>query len=125
MNQLFANKLACADLMTKAEQELGAFFSAVKELFGSAQAELSAEDWLHKLTAMRRLPASTREWRLLTVKVSARLASRVNAPKEAIDEGDTGVCRSMMRRLLMLRRKQPSIPRIRISQTKLARRASA
>jgi len=41
--------------MTKAEQELGALFSAVKELFGSAQAKLSAEDWLHELTAMNRL----------------------------------------------------------------------
>jgi hypothetical protein len=74
--------------MTKAEQELGAFFSAVKALFGSAQAELSAEDWLHELPAMSRLPASTREWRLLTLKVSARLASRVNASKEALDSRD-------------------------------------
>jgi hypothetical protein len=35
-NPLSASKLACPDLMTKVEQELGAFFSTVKELFGSA-----------------------------------------------------------------------------------------
>jgi hypothetical protein len=42
--------------MIKAEQELGAFFSAVKELSGSAQPELSAENWLHELPPMSRLP---------------------------------------------------------------------
>jgi microcompartment protein CcmK/EutM len=46
-------------------------------LFGSKQAELSAEDWLHELVAIDDLPASTREWRLLTVKVAARMANRV------------------------------------------------
>jgi hypothetical protein len=86
MNQLALNHTAknhvptCGDLMTMAEQELAAFFSAVTELFGSEQAQLSAEDWLHELLAIsiNDLPASTREWRLLTVKVSARLASRLN-----------------------------------------------
>jgi cell wall assembly regulator SMI1 len=81
MNQLSAGTVTCADLQTKAEQELGAFFSAVRELFGSTQAKHSAEDWLHELMAMNRLPASTREWRLLTVKVSARLANRLNGQK--------------------------------------------
>ena len=39
----------CADLITMAERELAAFFfSAVTELFGSNQAGLSAEDWLHE-----------------------------------------------------------------------------
>ncbi len=69
----------CADLMTMAERELSAFFNAVTQLFGSEQAELSAEDWLHELIETDGLPASTREWRLITAKVSTRLASRVNA----------------------------------------------
>ena len=70
----------CPDLMTMAERELSAFFNAITQLFGSEQAELSAEDWLHELIEIDSLPASTREWRLMTTKVSTRLASRVNAP---------------------------------------------
>jgi hypothetical protein len=71
--------LDCADFMTMAEQELASFFSAVTELFGSEQAEHSADDWLHELETVDGLPASTREWRLITAKVSTRLANRVNA----------------------------------------------
>jgi hypothetical protein len=83
MKQLWVNKSpnhnpTCADLMKMAEQELAAFLSAVTELFGSEQARLSAEDWLQEL-ALNRLPASKREWRLISVNVSSRLASRVNA----------------------------------------------
>jgi len=37
---------ACIEVMTMAERELSAFFNAVTQLFGSEQAELSAEDWL-------------------------------------------------------------------------------
>jgi hypothetical protein len=90
MNQLALNKRPkdqnppCGDLMTMAEEELAAFLSAVTELFGSEQAQLSAEDWLHELLAIHDLPASTREWRLVTVKASARLASRVNASYRSI-----------------------------------------
>ena len=69
----------CTDLMTMAEQELSAFFNAVTQLFGSEQARLSAEDWLHELVKIDDLPASAREWRLITAKVSSRLASRVAA----------------------------------------------
>ena len=69
----------CADLMTMAERELSAFFNAVTQLFGSEQAELSSEDWLQELIEIDGLPASTHEWRLITAKVSARLAGRVNA----------------------------------------------
>jgi hypothetical protein len=85
MNQVSAyyppkhHNRACSDLMTMAERELAAFFNAVKELFGSKQARLSAEDWLDELAARNGLPASTREWRRITVEVSARLARRVNA----------------------------------------------
>ena len=65
--------------MTMAERELSAFFNAVTQLFGSEQAELSAEDWLQELIETDGLPASTREWRSITAKVSTRLASRVRA----------------------------------------------
>ena len=69
----------CAGLITMAEQELSAFFNAVTDLFGSEQAEISAEDWLRELIEIDGLPASTREWRLITARVSTRLANRVNA----------------------------------------------
>ncbi len=69
----------CPDLMTMAERELSAFFNAVTQLFGSEQAERSAEDWLHELIESNSLPISPREWRLLSAKVSTRLARRVNA----------------------------------------------
>ena len=69
----------CAELTTMAERELSAFFNAVTRLFGSEQAELSAEDWLQELIEVDDLPASTREWRLITTKVLTRLASRVSA----------------------------------------------
>jgi len=69
----------CAELTTMAERELSAFFNAVTRLFGSEQAELSAEDWLRELIEIDTLPASAREWRSLTAKVSTRLASRAKA----------------------------------------------
>ena len=69
----------CSALMTMAERELSAFFNAIAQLFGSEQAELSAEDWLQELIEIDGLPSSTREWRLITAKVSTRLASRVSA----------------------------------------------
>jgi hypothetical protein len=73
------NSNPCTDLMTMAERELSAFFNAVTQLFGSEQAGLSAEDWLHELMKIDGLPSSTHEWRLITARVSTRLASRVNA----------------------------------------------
>jgi len=69
----------CADLMTMAERELSAFFNAVTEVFGAEQAEISAGDWLQEVIDIDGLPASTREWRLITAKASTRLASRVSA----------------------------------------------
>jgi len=69
----------CSDLMTMAERELSAYFNAITRLFGSEQAQLSAEDWLRELIEIDALPVSDREWRLITAKVSTRLASRVRA----------------------------------------------
>lgn len=68
----------CADLMTMAERELSALFNAVAQLFGSEQAKLSAEDWLQELIAIDGLPTTAPQWRLLTAKVSTRLASRLS-----------------------------------------------
>jgi hypothetical protein len=65
--------------MTMAERELSAFFHTVTRLFGPDEAKLLAEDWLHELIEIEGLPTSAREWRLITAKVSTRLASRVNA----------------------------------------------
>ena len=85
MNPVARHKLstnlsrACTELMTMGERELSAFYSSVTELFGSEQARLSAEDWLQELIKIDGLPASSREWRLITSKVSTRLASRVRA----------------------------------------------
>jgi hypothetical protein len=69
----------CDDITTMAERELSAFFKAITQLFGQEQAEISAEDWLQELIEIDALPASNREWRLITAKASTRLASRVNA----------------------------------------------
>ena len=69
----------CAERMIRAERELSAFFSAVAVLFGPEQAALAAKDWLQQLEVMAVLPASPREWRLLSIEVSTRLARRVNA----------------------------------------------
>ena len=100
MNQRAPNKSpkncdpTCSDVVTMAERELAAFFGAVTELFGSEQAEISAEEWLHELMAIddlpidnlpsNDLPASPRQWRQLTVNISARLASGLNASSESI-----------------------------------------
>jgi hypothetical protein len=73
------SNLGCADFIAMAERELSAFFNTTTQLFGSEQAELSAEDWLQELIEVDDLPASTREWRLITTKVLTRLASRVSA----------------------------------------------
>jgi hypothetical protein len=67
----------CAELMIRAERELSAFFSAVAELFGPEQAALAASDWLQQLEVMTNLPTSTRDWRLMSIEASARLAKRV------------------------------------------------
>jgi hypothetical protein len=70
---------SCDDLIALAERELSAFFSAVTQMFGSEQADLCAEDWLHELIEIDGLPASAREWRLITAKVSTRLPGGLNA----------------------------------------------
>jgi hypothetical protein len=70
----------CEEQMQIAEGEFAAFISAVKELLGSDQAQLSATDWLDELELMDSQPGSTnRHWRAVTIAASARLANRLNA----------------------------------------------
>jgi hypothetical protein len=84
MNQLALNRPPghqsddCIDLLAMAEQELQAYFNAVRELFGSEQAQLSAEEWLDELEAVRALPASARQLRMITINVARRLTGRLN-----------------------------------------------
>ena len=82
MNQLALNRSGsrnsgCFELLSMAQRELAALFSAVTESFGPEQAELSAEDWLHEVETSRTLPSSPREWRRITTKVIIQLANRV------------------------------------------------
>jgi len=78
-NKRVANQSATqAEMMGAAEQELAAFVSAVRELYGFEQVGLAAEDWIEELVLMDSGPRSTtRDWRLVTVAASARLASRL------------------------------------------------
>ncbi|MGO8796415.1 MAG: hypothetical protein ACLQLC_16460 [Candidatus Sulfotelmatobacter sp.] len=71
------NGLNCGEMVATAEQELAAFLHAISDLFGSEQAETSAQDWLDELMAIDDLAtddlfASARQWRLVTLKVLSR-----------------------------------------------------
>jgi hypothetical protein len=75
----FSNSI-CKKQMQMAEREFSAFISAVQELLGPEQAQLSAVDWLDELELIDRQPRSTkRHWRAITIAASARLANRLNA----------------------------------------------
>ena len=69
------------NLIAMAERELGAFISAVTELFGSEQARVAAEDWVDELV-LTEIPSelASRDCRLITIAASARLANRVSRP---------------------------------------------
>jgi len=70
----------CKEQTLMAEREFSAFISAVKELLGPHQAQLSALDWLDELELMDSQPGTTnRHWREVTIAASARLANRLNA----------------------------------------------
>ena len=66
-----------ANQMQLAERELASFIGAVTELFGPEEARLSAGDWLDQAELMDSpSPATSRDWRAVTVAASARLANR-------------------------------------------------
>jgi hypothetical protein len=70
----------CKEQLPIAEREFSAFISAVKELFGPEQAQLSAVDWLDVSELMDIQSRSTsRDWRAVTIAAAARLANRTNA----------------------------------------------
>jgi hypothetical protein len=111
MNQLAVRKPRaifnsdCPDIRPRAEQELAAFFRAVTELYGPEQADLAAADWLHEFAASDGLPASTREWRRITVNAAARLASR---PKSAFTKTESQTVRRKRVCVFSLRAPQAS-----------------
>jgi len=77
--QSFSNS-TFAEQTQMAERELSAFISAVSELLGPEQAELSAVDWLDESELMDSQRGSTsRDWRAVTIAASTRLANRLNA----------------------------------------------
>jgi hypothetical protein len=69
----------CRKRIAEAERELSAFFNAAMESFGPEQATLATKDWLQYLEAMTDLPASPRDWHLVSIEAATRLAKRVNA----------------------------------------------
>ena len=63
-----------------AEKELAAFVSAVRELFGSTEAQQSAEDWIEIVTLMScQTPGASPDWRRVTITAAGRLTRRVNS----------------------------------------------
>jgi len=71
---------AYSELVRKTERELGAFISAVTELYGAEQARLSAIDWLDQFESINDVPASTtHDWRLVTVRAVVCLVNRLRA----------------------------------------------
>ena len=69
---------SCACLISMAEHELGAFMSAVTELYGPGQARVAADDWIHTLeSAGEPFRFTTLEWRKITIAAASRLATRL------------------------------------------------
>lgn len=68
-------------LMGKAERELGAFMSAVAELYGPSQAWAAAEDWIYVFeSASEPFGFTHGNFRQITVIAASRLATRVVNP---------------------------------------------
>jgi hypothetical protein len=87
---------ACSELVRKAERELGAFISAVAELYGVEQTRLSALDWLDQFESINKLPGSTsHDWRSVTVRAAVCLVNRLRlkppSPNIAAPPTDTNV----------------------------------
>jgi hypothetical protein len=70
---------ACSELVKMTERELGAFISAVAELYGTEQAGLSAIDWLDQFESIKNLHGSaSHDWRLVTVRAAICLVNRLH-----------------------------------------------
>jgi hypothetical protein len=66
-------------LVLTAERELSAFFTAVTELFGPEEAMRASEDWLQQLEKLQSLSNTPRQFRLITISASEKLAKRVTS----------------------------------------------
>ncbi len=78
-NQESFQSPAYSELVSRTERELGAFISAVTELYGAEQARLSAIDWLDQFESINDVPASTtHDWRLVTVRAAVCLVNRLH-----------------------------------------------
>jgi hypothetical protein len=70
---------AYSELVRKSERELGAFISAVTELYGAEQARLSAIEWLDQFESINAVPGSTiHDWRLVNVRAAVCLVNRLH-----------------------------------------------
>ena len=70
---------AYSELVRKTERELGAFISAVTELYGAEQARLSAIDWLDQFESINDVSGSTtHDWRLVTIRAATCLVNRLH-----------------------------------------------
>ena len=70
---------AYSKLVRKTERELGAFISAVTQLYGAEQARLSAIDWLDQFESINDVSGSTtHDWRLVTIRAAACLVNRLH-----------------------------------------------
>lgn len=76
----------------RAEHELAAFHRAVAELYGSAEAERAAADWLEAFQTTPRSEAFP--WRRVSQTAASRLASRRSAEKP----GPLGRIRQLMQK---------------------------
>ncbi|MEK6397233.1 MAG: hypothetical protein V4734_04040 [Terriglobus sp.] len=65
-------------IVENAEREVGNFYEAVLEKYGSAEARLALLDWLDIMDNLESLPdKSIRHWHQVTILASYRLAMRV------------------------------------------------
>ena len=79
-NQESFQSPAYSELVRRTERELGAFISAVTELYGAEQARLSAIDWLDQFECINDASGSTtHDWRLVTVRAAVCLVNRLRA----------------------------------------------
>ena len=76
--------LVC-EIMNFAENELAALYSAVLDLFGPEEAQITTEDWLRELEVMEWPPeAVIPNWRQPTLTAVRRLAERTGGFAAAI-----------------------------------------
>jgi len=73
-----ASTQPASELSSTAENELAAFYHAVLNQYGAAEAGKAAQDWIEAVENMQ-LPAdgSKPGWRQITITAASRLASRV------------------------------------------------